>query len=424
MVERRRRRKRAAAAAATIVLFLASAGVLEAFAPTPALSGGALNRKIGSIVSTTSSGFRCRRSRPSSALFSTGAASASASPGPDAVVQQPAAAAAISSGALAAPQATSRLKVGLFFIALYFCNVNYCLSTKLCLNHLKIPWSLAAVQLVAGLPYVWFLWATKIRRAPSVTMSQLRSIIPVALAHTAAHVAAVVSLGAGAVGFVQVVKAAEPMFTAALSALVLNQWLPSPVYATLLPVIGGVAIASANELTFSPLALAAAMTSNFCAGLRSVLGKSKLGDGIHTDAGNLYAMMTMMGSALLVPLAWAIEGSTLSGQWKAAVAAGQPPLRLAQYIASSGIFFYLYNEVAFYILNMVHPVTHAIGNTIKRVVMIFVSVLVLHHRFTVMGAVGSATCLGGVMLYGIVKGKLEKKSRRESIGVICEKIEE
>lgn len=49
--------------------------------------------------------------------------------------------------------------------------------------------------------------------------------------------------------------------------------MPWPVYLTLLPVIGGVGMASVGEISFSFLAFAAAMTSNISAASRSVLGK-------------------------------------------------------------------------------------------------------------------------------------------------------
>ena len=41
----------------------------------------------------------------------------------------------------------------------------------------------------------------------------------------------------------------------------------------------------------------------------------------------------------------------------------------------SGITYYLYNEVAFLALSEVAPVTHAVGNTIKRVILILFSVV-------------------------------------------------
>lgn len=67
-------------------------------------------------------------------------------------------------------------------------------------------------------------------------------------------------------------KGAEPLFTSGLSFLA-GSAMPWQVYTTLLPVIGGVAMASAGEISFSALAFGAAMTSNASAASRSVLGK-------------------------------------------------------------------------------------------------------------------------------------------------------
>ena len=50
--------------------------------------------------------------------------------------------------------------------------------------------------------------------------------------------------------FVNVVKSAEPVFAAALSAVILGATLPLPVWMSLLPICGGVALAGAGELRY------------------------------------------------------------------------------------------------------------------------------------------------------------------------------
>lgn len=64
--------------------------------------------------------------------------------------------------------------------------------------------------------------------------------------------------------------------------------------------------------------------------------------------------------------------------------------------------------------------THALGNTIKRVVMIIVSVLVLNHKFTPLGLAGCTTALGGVMAYSITKAKLESSGVVVPVGRLAE----
>jgi solute carrier family 35 protein E1 len=69
----------------------------------------------------------------------------------------------------------------------------------------------------------------------------------------------------------------------------------------------------------------------------------------------------------------------------------------------AGIFYYAYNEVAFLCLDNVAPVTHALGNTIKRVVIIIASVLVFGTKMTSQGILGSSIAIGGVLLYSLAK---------------------
>lgn len=76
--------------------------------------------------------------------------------------------------------------------------------------------------------------------------------------------------------------------------------------------------------------------------------------------------------------------------------------------------------MSFYALNIIHPVTHALGNTLKRVVMIIVSVLVLNHKFTPLGLAGCTTAIGGVMAYSITKAKLESSGVVVPVGKLAE----
>ena len=62
---------------------------------------------------------------------------------------------------------------------------------------------------------------------------------------------------AGAVSFGQIVKAAEPAFAAVLSQFVYGKPISKAKWLCLIPVIGGVIIASVKELDFAVSALVA-----------------------------------------------------------------------------------------------------------------------------------------------------------------------
>ena len=68
-------------------------------------------------------------------------------------------------------------------------------------------------------------------------------------------------------------------------------------------------------------------------------------------------------------------------------------------------FSFTDNEVAFLALNEVAPVTHAVTNTVKRVVIILVSILVFRTPITGLGALGSALAIAGATLYSLASAK-------------------
>ena len=214
------------------------------------------------------------------------------------------------------------------------------------------------------------------------------------------------SLGAGAVSFAQTVKASEPVFTCLLSYLVLGTVFKWQVYATLLPIVGGVALASLKELSFTWKALYGAMTSNIAFASRAVLSKATMDKPVGENMGpaNLYGMLTIIATVLTLPF-WAyFEGPNFLAAWKASTAVVGGGW-LARQMALDGFYYYAYNEVAFFTLNQVAPVTHSIANTFKRVAIILATVLVFGNKLTPIGAAGSAIAVAGTLFYSLAKQK-------------------
>jgi solute carrier family 35 protein E1 len=298
-----------------------------------------------------------------------------------------------------------KLKVGSLFGLWYVLNIAYNIYNKKVLNLApKLTYFTAFLQLAIGILYVVPKWELNKANAPVLTNEEIKYLLPVAICHLLTHVGAIVSLGAGAVSFTHIVKAAEPAVSAALSALFLNSYLPIPVYLTLLPVMGGVALASLSELTFTWLSFGSAMVSNVASASRGIVGKLLMGksSGKNMNAANIYGVMTILSTIMMIPITLAVEGSTMASSLKALAAAG----KMKQFAIESliaGIFYYAYNEVAFLCLDNVAPVTHALGNTIKRVVIIIASVLAFGTKMTSQGILGSSIAIAGVLLYSIAK---------------------
>lgn len=98
-----------------------------------------------------------------------------------------------------------------------------------------------------------------------------------------------------------------------------------------------------------------------------------------------------------------MEGGSFPSLWAAAIDQVESKAQLVRAIIVSGLFHYLNNEVMYMALGSVHPVTLAVGNTMKRVFILVASVLVFRNPVTVQAGIGSAVGISGVLLYSLTK---------------------
>jgi len=351
---------------------------------------------------------------------------------------------------VAVPDPNKTLKLLLYFFLWYFLTVVYNVSNKIVLNELPLPMTVCAVQLWLGIPVFLPIWLLK--RPKLDLVGWWRRYSNIALCHGLGNLASIYSFGAGAVSFTHVVKACEPVFSAVLSRIVLRTEISPAVSLTLVPIVAGVAIASAKELSFTWVGFLSGLASNLFYQLRIVLAKvemsrpsdagSEAGEdstpsspqspSAHVDKeaqvleasssssaamspANIFRILTIRAALQLTPLALLFEGRTVFSTWTGAVSSGAPVDYLVGNLVVSGVSYYLYNEVAFWILALVTPVTHAIGNTIKRVVIIFASILILKTPVNAQGILGSAIAIAGTLAYSLVlQGEAAGEKRKKS----------
>jgi solute carrier family 35 protein E1 len=113
---------------------------------------------------------------------------------------------------------------------------------------------------------------------------------------------------------------------------------------------------------------------------------------------NLFSILTISAFVLLTPLAVAVEGWQLT---PAAIAA-LPPGALSKGLIA-GLSFHAYQQISYMILQRVSPVTHSVGNCVKRVVVIVASVIAFNTPVSPQNALGTALALVGVFLYSQAK---------------------
>merc|ERR1712232_432785 len=101
--------------------------------------------------------------------------------------------------------------------------------------------------------------------------------------------------------------------------------------------------------------------------------------------------------------------TSVSAAWKASIAKGVPASKLMYMMAASGFHFFMYQLSSFWVLSQVPPITHSVLNTLKRVVIIVVSIVVFRTPVTRMSLIGTGTAIGGVLLYSLTKNYYSKK---------------
>merc|ERR1719277_2703974 len=128
---------------------------------------------------------------------------------------------------------------------------------------------------------------------------------------------------------------------------------------------------------------------------------------------NQLAVLTAVAAAVLLPVALFLPGGLLSmgSAWQGAVASGVPASKLAYMMVASGFHFFMYQLSSFWVLSCVPPITHSVLNTLKRVVIIIVSIIVFRTPVTFQSGCGTAIAIGGVLLYSLTKSYYAKKAK-------------
>jgi solute carrier family 35 protein E1 len=305
-----------------------------------------------------------------------------------------------------------RLKIGCLFALWFLLSVGYSITNKRVNNLLPgVPCTVAASTVGVGSILVCTLWATGLRSAPRLSPAVVRILLPIGICHAIGHLAGTVSVAVGSVSFTQIVKAANPIYTCVLSMAVLGTRVSRRVWLSLLPIIVGVALATVKEVSFVPAAFATAAVSDLSMATRNVLSKKSMGsltdvDGKRLEATDMFGLLTLIATLVSLPIAFAADGRTIAGAWSTATAAASAnggSVGVAMQVCLTGILFFAYNELAMKALSHVHAITHAVGNILRRVIIMLSSMIVFGTPMSHVGAAGSALAISGSFVYALTK---------------------
>ncbi|XP_076903303.1 phosphoenolpyruvate/phosphate translocator 1, chloroplastic-like [Bidens hawaiensis] len=301
------------------------------------------------------------------------------------------------------------LVLGSLFGLWYLFNIYFNIYNKQVLKVFPNPITVTTVQFAVGSVIVFLMWTLNLHKRPKISGSQLLAILPLAMVHTLGNLFTNMSLGKVAVSFTHTIKAMEPFFSVVLSAMFLGE-MPTPwVVASLLPIAGGVALASMTEASFNWAGFWSAMASNVSNQSRNVLSKKFMVKKEESlDNITLFSIITIMSFFLLAPVTLLTEGVKVTPAYLQSAGLNVQQVYTRSLLAA--ICFHAYQQVSYMILQRVSPVTHSVGNCVKRVVVIVTSVLFFRTPVSPINSIGTGVALAGVFLYSQVKRLKPKKA--------------
>ncbi|XP_016508918.1 triose phosphate/phosphate translocator, chloroplastic-like isoform X2 [Nicotiana tabacum] len=270
----------------------------------------------------------------------------------------------------------------------------------------------SVVHLLVGVTYCLISWSVGLPKRAPINKELLALLTPVAFCHALGHVMSNVSFATVAVSFTHTIKALEPFFSAAASQFVLGHQIPISLWLSLTPVVIGVSMASLTELSFNWTGFTSAMISNIAFTYRSIYSKKAM---TGMDSTNVYAYISIMALLFCLPPAIFIEGPQLMqyGFRDAITKVG-----LYKFLSDLfwiGMFYHLYNQVATNTLERVAPLTHAVGNVLKRVFVIGFSIVVFGNKISTQTGIGTAIAIAGVAIYSLIKARMEEQKRKAAL---------
>ncbi|TVU06510.1 hypothetical protein EJB05_49731, partial [Eragrostis curvula] len=296
------------------------------------------------------------------------------------------------------------LQLGAAFGLWYLFNIYFNIYNKQVLKVFPYPINITLIQFTVGSAVAAFMWATGILKRPKISGAQLFAILPLAVVHTLGNLFTNMSLGKVAVSFTHTIKAMEPFFSVLLSALFLGELPTIWVVLSLLPIVGGVGLASLTEASFNWAGFWSAMASNITFQSRNVLSKKlmvKKDKEESLDNINLFSIITVMSFFILAPVTFFTEGVKITPTFLQSAGLNVQQVLTRSLLAA--LCFHAYQQVSYMILAVVSPVTHSVGNCVKRVVVIVTSVLFFKTPVSPINSLGTAIALAGVFAYSQLK---------------------
>lgn len=275
----------------------------------------------------------------------------------------------------------------------------------------KFPLTLTAIHmLISSLGSYVALRVFQV--VPLITVPRdrmIKTIIPLGIVFCINIILGNISLRWIPVSFMQTVKSSVPAFTVMLQTLLLKQYSSQLTYVSLIPVVGGVALASFTEVNFEMIGFLAALTSSLTTAIQSVVSAMLLGGGtLKLDSLNLLYYMAPVSFVFILPFALYSEYSLLL-EYDIASHGGN---EVYFYLFISGGVAYLLNICVFFAIKSTSPLTFTVFGNLKVVAVIGISVMIFKNEITWWNGLGCLVATIGIIWYNAIEYQIKEEKKR------------
>eukprot|EP01112_Ceratiomyxa_fruticulosa_P012178 TRINITY_DN3361_c0_g1_i2.p1 TRINITY_DN3361_c0_g1~~TRINITY_DN3361_c0_g1_i2.p1 ORF type:complete len:328 (-),score=45.02 TRINITY_DN3361_c0_g1_i2:53-1036(-) len=279
----------------------------------------------------------------------------------------------------------------------------------------KYPFSLTGVHMaVCFIGAFILLRVTKTFPMQPISSNEItRRILPLSLLFCSNIILGNISLRWVPVSFMQTVKSSVPAFTVILQILFFNKTFSRRIYLSMIPIVGGVVVASYTEVNYNHLGFWSALLASVITALIAIVSGMILTQQL--DPINLLYYMAPFSFLTLLPFIILFEYEDITTQWE--FYGERQPVFL---LILSGVIAFLLNVFTFLVIKCTSALTYTVAGNFKVVFSIIISVAIFRNKVTIYNGLGCAIAILGVMWYNQIK--LEE-NRAKEIGSFKEKEE-
>jgi len=164
----------------------------------------------------------------------------------------------------------------------------------------------------------------------------------------------------------------------------------------MIPIVGGVVLASYTEVNYNHIGFWTAMVASVMTAIMAILSGILLTQQLNPI--NLLYYMAPISFVIMLPFVYWYEWTDINTKWEFY---GQPQPIFVLFL--SGIIAFLLNVFTFLVIKATSALTYTVAGNFKVVLSITISVAIFRNDITLFNGIGCAVAILGVMWYNQIK---------------------